>query len=122
MYNHLNRGGNRMSFLWATIHVKDMKESLHFYQEIVGLTLNQTFQAGPDIEISFLGEGETRIELICDKSKKDVNVGQDISLGFEVNSLEDHMAFVQDKGINILNGPVQPNPHIKFFFVQVQMV
>lgn len=29
-----------MKFLWATINVKDMEESLSFYQEIVGLKFN----------------------------------------------------------------------------------
>ena len=107
-----------MAFLWTTIHVKNMEESLQFYQEIVGLKLNQSFQAGPDMEISFLGDGETKIELICEKGKDDVDIGQDISLGFEVESLEEHMAFVEEKGLKILSGPVQPNPSTKFYFIQ----
>jgi len=94
-----------------------MEESLKFYQEIVGLKLDRRFKAGPGVEIAFLGDGETKVELICDEAKKNVDLGKDISLGFEVNSVDDKMAFVKEKGIAIHSGPFQPNEHVKFFFV-----
>ena len=97
--------------------VKDMEESLKFYQEVVGLGINRRTPAGPGMELAFLGDGETQIELICDKSIDKVNIGNDISLGFEVNSLDDMIKFINDRGIAIHSGPVQPNPHIKFFNV-----
>ncbi len=34
-----------MKFCWATINVKNMEESLNFYQEIVGLTVDRRFKA-----------------------------------------------------------------------------
>ena len=106
-----------MKFCWTTIRVKDLEESLKFYQEIVGLRLDRRFKAGPGTEIAFLGDGETKVELICDEAKKDVNIGEDISLGFEVESLDKMMDFVKEKGIAIHSGPIQPNPHIRFFYV-----
>jgi lactoylglutathione lyase len=106
-----------MKFCWSTLKVKNMDESLKFYQEIVGLSVNKRFNAEPGVEIAFLGDGETKIELICDENSKEVNVGQDISLGFEVKSVEEMMRFVKEKGIAIQSGPFQPNPHIKFFYV-----
>ena len=107
-----------MSFCWSTIRVNDLEESLEFYQEIVGLKLDRRFNAGPDSEIVFLGEGETKIELIYNGESDKVHIGQDISLGFEVESVDEKMEFVKEKGISIHSGPIQPNPHIKFFFVQ----
>lgn len=106
-----------MSFCWCTIHVKDMEESLKFYKEIVGLKENVRFKAGPGMEIVFLGEGETKIELICDEKQDSVDIGKDISLGFRVNSLDEKMNFVKDKGIEVHSGPFQPIPHTRFFFV-----
>lgn len=106
-----------MKFCWCTLSVKNMEESLKFYQEIVGLKVDRKFNAGPGVEIAFLGDGETKVELICNETSKDVVMGQDISLGFEVNSVEEMMAFVKEKGIAIHSGPFQPNPHVKFFFV-----
>lgn len=106
-----------MKFCWSTITVENMQESLNFYQEIVGLTVDRRFQAGPGVEIAFLGDGETKIELVCNEANKKVTIGQDISLGFEVKSVDEMMAFVKGKGIDIHSGPFQPNPHIKFFYV-----
>lgn len=97
--------------------VKNMEESLKFYKEIVGLEVNRRFNAGPGVEIAFLGEGETKVELICNEASNEVNFGHGISLGFEVNSLDGMMALVKEKGIDINSGPFQPNPHIKFFYV-----
>ncbi|MFA5524902.1 MAG: VOC family protein [Tissierellales bacterium] len=106
-----------MKFCWCTISVKNMEESLKFYKEIVGLKESRRFQAGPGSEIVFLGEGETQIELIHNENKEEVNIGLDISLGFEVDSLDEMMKFAKEKGLDIHSGPFQPNPHTKFFFV-----
>jgi lactoylglutathione lyase len=106
-----------MNFCWTTITVKNMPESLKFYQEIVGLPLVNIFPAGPGIEIAFLGDGETQVELICNSSRPEVNMGPDISLGFTVESLDNMLAFVKEKGIPVVAGPYQPNPTTKFFFV-----
>lgn len=107
-----------MKFCWITLHVNDLKESLKFYQEIVGLEVDRRFEAGPDREIAFLGNGETKVELVDDKNTELVNIGEDISLGFEVDSVPDKLKFVKDKGIAIHSGPFEPNPEIKFFFIQ----
>ena len=97
--------------------VKNMEESLKFYQEIVGLTIDRRFQAGPDTEIVFLGDGETKVELICNRNKEKVNIGEDISLGFEVNSVDEMITVVKNKGLEIHGGPFQPNPSTKFIYV-----
>jgi lactoylglutathione lyase len=104
-----------MKFCWTTLMVKDLDESIKFYKEIVGLEVNRRFNAGPEMEIAFLGDGETKVELMCNKAIKAVDLGQDISLGFEVTTLDEIMDLVKEKGIEIHSGPFQPNPHIKFF-------
>ena len=106
-----------MKFCWSTIMVKNLEESLKFYIEIVGLNVSKRFNAGPGVEIAFLGDGETKVELICNQDSKEVSFGQDISLGFEVNSVEEMMTIVKEKGIDIHSGPFQPNPHTKFFYI-----
>jgi len=107
-----------MKFLWTTIIVNDMKESVKFYEEVVGLKVVDTVSAGPDMNITFLGEGETKIELICSEKLKNMNVGNAVTLGFEVDSLDDMIDFVGEKGISIKTGPVQPNPSLKYFIIQ----
>lgn len=105
-----------MKFLWCTIQVKDMEESLGFYQEVTGLTLERRFSAGPS-DIAFLGDGETKVELIHDGSEKWKSQKAGISIGFEVQSVDEMVAFVKERGIEIQSGPFQPNPHVKFFYV-----
>ena len=107
-----------MAFCWCTINVKNLEESVQFYQEIVGLAVANRFPAGPDGEIVFLGDGETQVELIWHRSQPEVNIGPDISLGFTVRSLDEQLAFIQSKGIAVLGGPIQPNPRLRFFFVR----
>ena len=105
-----------MKFVHTTINVKDMEESLKFYQKIVGLNIVNQFNAGPGIEIVFLGEEGTKVELISDDAVKEIQIGQDISLGFSVNSLDETLKFIKEKGIKIHSGPFQPNPTTRFFF------
>ena len=106
-----------MKFCWVTLTVNNLEGSLKFYQEIIGLQVNRRFNAGPDLEIVFLGDGETKLELLCDKKSREVNIGQDISLGFEVESVDKTLAKLKEKGIKIHSGPFQPNPNIKFFYL-----
>ena len=106
-----------MKFCWSTLRVKNMEESLKFYEEIVGLKIDKRFKAGPNMEIAFLGDGETKVELICDESNNDISLGKDISWGFEVECVDEMINFVKEKGIAIESGPFQPNPHVKFFYV-----
>ena len=106
-----------MKFCWTTIMVNDLEESLKFYQEIIGLPVNRRFKGEKDMEIVFLGDGETKLELISSKTDKKVNIGPDISIGFEVESVDRMISNLKTKGIDIHSGPFQPNPNIKFFYL-----
>lgn len=107
-----------MKFCWTTLYVKDMEASLRFYKEVVGLKENRRMASAPGMEIVFLGEGDTQVELICNEQKRDISVGQDISLGFVTDSIDRIMELVMEKGYEVHSGPFQPNPHVKFFYVQ----
>lgn len=107
-----------MKFCWCTITVNNLEESIKFYQEIVGLSVNRRFAAGPGMEIAFLGAGGTEVELIYDPASKAPGNIEGISLGFEVESLDEHIKFIKEKGLTVESGPFQPNPHVKFFFVK----
>ena len=107
-----------MKFCWSTLNVKNLEESLKFYENIIGLKVDQRFKAGPDTEIVFLGDGDTKVELIYDKNNKDINIGEDISWGFEVKSVDEMAKLAKEKGIVIESGPVQINPQMKFLFIK----
>jgi lactoylglutathione lyase len=106
-----------MKFCWATINVRDMEKSLAFYRDILGLKLIRRSKAGPEIELAFLGQGDTQVELIRDEKNTGVSFGKDISLGFIVPSVDQFAEILGKKGISLHSGPFQPNPFIKFAFI-----
>lgn len=106
-----------MDFCWVTIHVKELSTSLKFYQEIIGLKINRKMNPNPEMQIVFLRSGKTEIELIYDAKHTELSYGKDISLGFTVNSVDYEIERLKRNKISIQSGPVQPNPHIKFFYI-----
>ncbi|HBC93755.1 MAG TPA: glyoxalase [Pelotomaculum sp.] len=106
-----------MKFRSATLKVKNLEDSLRFYQGIVGLAVDRRYMDRPGVEIAFLGDGETKIELICMEDYKDIQIGKDISLGFEVASVDEKIQFIKDQGLSIHSGPFQVNPELKYFYM-----
>lgn len=108
-----------MKFCWVTINVKDMEKSLAFYQDVVGLKINRRMQTAPGHELAFLGsEGtSTEVELIRNEKNDNPQYGNDISIGFEVASLEQTIDMLKSKGVPVNAGPFSPNPRVKFLYV-----
>lgn len=103
-----------MQFLWCTLYVRDIRASIRFYEQIVGMPVVRRF-GEPGAELAFLGNGETKLELI--QGKNDPGKGGGISIGFKVENLEEKMAFMQENDISIHSGPFAPSPRTRFFFV-----
>jgi len=103
-----------MKFAHVTISVRNLEESLQFYQNIVGLPVKRRFVAG-ESEITFLGDGETAIELIHNQKHTDLSFGQNISLGFEVASLQEILSHLKRQGIPT-SEILQPDPQVRFIF------
>jgi lactoylglutathione lyase len=113
----LREEGSKMNLAWITLHVNDMEESVKFYTEVVGLEVSRRFKATSDMEIAFLGNGETKVELIYRDSQKPCNYGDSLSIGFTVDSLKDHICFLEESGIVNLEGPYSPNDEISYIFI-----
>lgn len=106
-----------MKLTFATIHVTDLERSVKFYQEVMGLTVQQRFAAGPNLEIAFLADGQAAVELVCDSAITEVQFSENLTLGFATDSLDQAMEDVKAKGVEITAGPIQPNPQTRFFFI-----
>ena len=65
-----------------------------------------------------MGDGETKVELICGPNYKPPADPEGLSLGFETKSVDEMITFIAGKGLAVAKGPFQPNPHIKFFYVK----
>ena len=105
-----------MKFCWTTLYVSNMEKSLAFYHDLLGLKIAERFSPGDETEIVMLGEeNEAKIELIEDKKVVHKSLG--ISIGFEVDSIEDALKLMRDNNIPIKRGPISPMPTLTFFFV-----
>lgn len=109
-----------MKFLWTTIYVKDMEESITFYSDLVGLQLTNRFPAGPGREIAFMGnktDGETLVEFITDPTIQEVDFGEYISIGFGVDSVDSMLEKIKSLNIPVHSGPIE-TPGSIFFCIK----
>lgn len=109
-----------MKFLWTTIYVKNLDESIEFYSNLIGLKVIKRFIAGPNIEIAFLGndvENETLVELLADSTKSTFNYNDLASIGFAVDSIDTMLDLVKNNHIPVYNGPIE-TPSSIFFFIK----
>lgn len=106
-----------MKLAFATIKVKDMDASLKFYRDLLGLPVARQFQAGPN-QITFLSTGGAEVELITTPGNEGLAAGTSLSLGFEVDSLDQTLETLKGAGVPLHSGPVSPNPHVRFALVQ----
>ncbi len=107
-----------MKNLWTTIMVKDMEESLAFYMDVLGLSIDKRYVSGSGAEIAFLGDGETKFELICSDTLAGISYTPFVSTGFQVDSVDDYMKYLEGKEVEIVEGPFEPSPMIKFFYIK----
>ncbi len=109
-----------MKLKHVTINVEKMEKSIHFYQNIVGLEITRRFSPSVGVEIVFLGDGGTEIELIYregQNGKEKISVGENISLGFEVNSISEMMDILRRDDF-MISEVVKPTPEMKFFYTK----
>jgi lactoylglutathione lyase len=104
-----------MKFLWTTLYVKNLETSIDFYQEYLNLKLVKQFKVG-EMELAFLGEGETQVELIHDPTRI-LHHSKDISIGFLVDDLDEHYRKLIDAGVHICHDIIE-TPISKFYTEQ----
>ena len=88
---------------YGTIIVKDMDESIKYYTELMGFSIDSQYNPQPGITITLLkGEGDALIELI--KNPTD-GIGL-YSLGMDVEDLNTTLKQLKEKGAKITMEPV----------------
>ncbi len=110
-----------MAFCWTTLHVKNLEESVKFYEDVVGLKVIREVCPAPGMEIAFMGfgeDGETQLELLSDASENSFPVSDQASVGFTVGSLNGKLAFLRTIGIELYGEIRQPSPFIKFCYIK----
>ena len=106
-----------MKLNWVTIRVRDLDRSLLFYHGLLKLDIAEQFGSG-ERRIAMLGRADgAKIELICEPGLVIDSPGGGVSIGLEADDLEGLLQVLRENGYRAA-GPVSPNPHIRFFFVQ----
>ncbi|MGR6545175.1 VOC family protein [Paenibacillus tundrae] len=101
---------------WITLRVSNLENSLAFYNGKLGLPIQRRFESRGR-QIAMLGiENETKLELI-EGSESILKPEAGISIGYEVNSLEEAVEQLKTLDIPIIRGPIQPNPHLRFIYI-----
>ncbi len=105
-----------MKFAHITINTAKLEQSVEFYKNIAGLSVQNEMKAGP-MHIVFLcnAEGETAVELI--ETADALMYQYAPSIGFHVEDVEKLHAELTEKGY-APTPIISPVPVVKFFFVQ----
>ncbi|MEY8746959.1 VOC family protein [Bacillales bacterium AN1005] len=92
---------------WITLRVSNLENSLAFYNGKLGLPIQRRFESRGR-QIAMLGiENETKLELI-EGSESILKPEAGISIGYEVNSLEEAVEQLKTLDIPIIRGQFSP--------------
>ncbi|QIB69602.1 VOC family protein [Aminipila butyrica] len=106
-----------MKWNWVTFQVNNLERSIQFYTEALKFEVASRF-GSDDHQIVMLGKAdEPKLELIWEKEKQLQGLGRGVSIGFEMDELDQLVQSLKGQGHSV-EGPIAPNPHIRFFFVE----
>lgn len=105
-----------MHFEQLTLMVRNLEESIKFYETITELTISRRFQAGPG-EIAFLtnGKGETEIELVCMPETVKFE-GKGLFICFTTDKLDAMHELVKAKGLTP-SDIREPDANNRYFYI-----
>ncbi|MFA5527218.1 MAG: VOC family protein [Peptostreptococcales bacterium] len=105
-----------MKLNWVTLKITNLEKSLHFYTQLLGLSIAAEFRSS-DTQFIMLGEAdESKVELIYEPGSIVHNPGNGVSIGLEADHLDQLIDELEENGYKTV-GPISPNPKIRFFFV-----
>jgi len=96
-----------------TVHTSKATETVDFYQWLLGLPIEMKIPT-PNGDIIFMGDNETKFEIIPDSSAEKVDT-KSICIGFSVNNLDEKIAMLEQRGIEH-SSIISPMPTTKFVF------
>lgn len=111
-----------MKVKFTTIAVKDLKESVAFYQEILGFVKVRSFSPAEGVDIVFMKDEDSGlIELIGHEAKtgsEEDSRASMVSIGLGVTDLEKTLDELKHKGVEPVRGPVVTPGGEKFVFIK----
>lgn len=89
-----------MKYLWTTIKVSDLDKSKTFYKDILGLEIDWEKGDSKEFGIVMFKTGDSNLELLF-APDMDGTIGKGVTVGFEVESLEEIRKKLQDHGYDL---------------------
>lgn len=106
-----------MKMVHVTIQTKNFNEAIKFYQEIIGLTIQQEIN-GIGQHIVFLSDGEGGMPVeIIDRPDAEDSGNQFLSMGFKTQDVVKMREMLIEKGYEV-SEMISPMPQIQFFFAK----
>jgi len=106
--------------LHTRMRVSDLEETIKFYTEVLGLKVVERHQSPRGSKLAFLevpGSDE-QIELCSFPSSGSVQVQEDlVHLAFQVENLDETIADLKTKGVEITDGPTVTSSGNRFAFI-----
>jgi len=111
---------NIKKFLHTRMRVSDMDRTIAFYTDILGLEVleRKTSPRGSHLAFLRVPNSDELIELCSFPPSGPVTVQADlVHLAFQVESLDDTIASLKQKGITITDGPTKTSSGSRFIFI-----
>jgi lactoylglutathione lyase len=108
-------------YLHTRFRVSDMKESIQFYRDILGMKVleQKTSQRGSKLVFLRLPDSESDLELCSFPDSGRVTVPEDlVHLAFEVENLDDCISQLEQAKIPITEGPIESSNGKRFIFTE----
>ncbi|MCC7203105.1 MAG: VOC family protein [Nitrospirae bacterium] len=102
------------------MRVSDMKETLQFYCDVLGLEVSRRSESPRGSELAFLKipNSDEEIELCSFPASGRVVVQEDlVHLAFEVDDLDKMIASLKQKGVAVTDGPTRTSSGSRFCFI-----
>ena len=107
-------------FLHTRMRVSDMEQTILFYADVLGLEVLERKVSPRGSHLAFLKvpNSDELIELTSFPPSGPVKVQEDlIHLAFQVESLDDAIAWLNAKGVKVTDGPTQTSSGSRFIFI-----
>ena len=112
-----------MKFIHSTVYTKDLDRSIKFYEEVMGLKLNNRFKTPDDKEIAFMDAGNgVQLEFIQYANGYAPAIDKQPTWAFEADDFEAMLKFIEESDeFRVEQGPVEV-PGERFFFYDINGV
>ena len=97
----------------VTLRTSKLKETVKFYDWLLELPVSRTLET-PDGVIIFLGENETKFELIEDNNAGKIDA-KGLTIGFTVDNLDGKLVMLDSRQIPH-SQVISPSPNTRFAF------